>query len=66
MPPPNESGGRARARLLSVKQVAEELNVSIKTIRRQIASGAMIAHRIGRSIRVSADDLAAYRNRRRG
>lgn len=44
--------------LLTVDEVAAYLRVSTKTVRRQIASGHISAIRIGRSIRVSPDELA--------
>lgn len=43
--------------LLTVDDVAAYLRVSTKTVRRQIASGHILAIRIGRSIRVSPDEL---------
>lgn len=46
------------ARLLSLSQAAEILGLSIKTIRRRIASGDLPAYRSGRRvIRVKAADL---------
>lgn len=51
---------------LTVKQVAERLSVSEKHIRRAIASGALTAHRYGRAIRISNDDLMAFERLRRG
>lgn len=56
----------ARAKLLTVEQVAEELAVCSKTVRRHIASGSLISHRIGRLVRVAEDDLARFRTLRRG
>ena len=43
--------------LLTVDDVAAYLRVSTKTVRRQIAAGHISAIRIGRLIRVSADEL---------
>ena len=54
------------SRLLLVDQVAEGLGVSPKTVRRLIAKGELVACRLGRSIRVHPDDLAAYIGRCRG
>ena len=48
------------AHLLSVQVVAQRLGVSTKTVRRLIDSKAIVVHRIGRQIRVSEVDLAAY------
>ena len=56
----------AVARLLLIDQVADGLGVSTKTVRRLIARRELVACRLGRSVRVHPDDLAAYVNRRRG
>lgn len=48
-------------RLLKVSEVAAELNVSKMTVYRLTESGALRSMRIGRSIRVSAYDLADYK-----
>jgi len=48
--------------LLSVADVAERLNVSEKTVRRQIKDGSLPSHRVGRNLRISEDDLRAYLN----
>ncbi len=44
--------------LLTVDEVAAYLRVSTKTVRRQIIAGHIQAIRIGRSIRVSPEELA--------
>jgi excisionase family DNA binding protein len=50
--------------LLTVEQVADQLNVSPRTVRRRIASRELPAVRLGSSpqspVRVSADDLARW------
>jgi excisionase family DNA binding protein len=46
--------------LLSVASVAERLDVSSKTVRRVIAAGKLRAHKVGRQVRVSEEDLALY------
>ncbi|MFD1767658.1 helix-turn-helix domain-containing protein [Sphingorhabdus buctiana] len=43
--------------LLTVDDIAAYLRVSTKTVRRQIAAGHISAIRIGRLIRVSAEEL---------
>jgi excisionase family DNA binding protein len=48
-----------------VRDVASELVVSEKTVRRLIDNGEIRTHRVGRSIRISEEDLAAYRARNR-
>jgi excisionase family DNA binding protein len=56
----------AVASLLRIPQVAEGLGVSTRTVRRVIARGELVACRLGRSVRVHPDDLAAYIDRQRG
>jgi excisionase family DNA binding protein len=53
-------------RLLLIDQVAMDLGVSKRTVRRLIARRELVACRLGRSVRVHPDDLAAYIDRRRG
>jgi excisionase family DNA binding protein len=53
---------RPNLEMLNVGQVASHLNVSTKTVRRMIQSGVLHHHRIGRTVRVSAEDLRAYAN----
>jgi len=47
-------------RLHSLHTVSERLGISIRTVRRLIASGALSYHRIGRLIRISQKDLDQY------
>ena len=56
----------AVARLLLIDHVADGLGVSARTVRRLIARRELVACRLGRSVRVHPDDLAAYIDRRRG
>ena len=46
--------------LHDVAAVAARLNISTKSVRRMIASGAIPHHRIGKLIRISAADLSEY------
>ena len=55
---------RPRA-LLTVQHLATRLGVSDKTVRRLIASGSLSAHRIGRGVRISEDDLEIFLATRR-
>ncbi len=55
-----------RARMLTVDEVAEKLALSTKSIRRAIADGDLPHHRFGGAIRISPEDLDAYRSRARG
>ncbi|MBT3358814.1 MAG: helix-turn-helix domain-containing protein [Rhodospirillales bacterium] len=46
--------------LLTISKTAEHLQVSTKTVRRWIDSGDLVAHRIGRQLRISEPDLQAF------
>jgi excisionase family DNA binding protein len=45
---------------LTVRQAAEILSFSTRHVRRLIVQGELIAHRFGRSIRITAASLDAY------
>jgi len=45
-------------RLRTIDETAEILNVSSRTVRRLIDSGALPVHRFGRSVRISDADIA--------
>ena len=51
--------------LFTIEQTAEHLQVSTKTIRRWIKNGDLIAHRIGRQLRISDADLKVFIRMRR-
>lgn len=46
--------------LLTRKQIAQKLNISIRTVDRLIIQGQLKSFKIGRSIRVSQDDLDEF------
>lgn len=48
------------SKMLSVKEVAERLGVSMRTIHRLIAAGHLRSCTIGRSRRISEDDLQTF------
>jgi excisionase family DNA binding protein len=52
-------------RLYTVAEVADQLKVSEKQIRRWIASGELVAHRLGRQLRIADADLRAFLAQRR-
>jgi excisionase family DNA binding protein len=52
-------------RLLAVSEVAELLQVSTKTVRRWIERRELRTHQLGRQLRVSEEDLAAFLGQRR-
>jgi putative molybdopterin biosynthesis protein len=47
-------------RFHTIKHVAKQLQVSAKSIRRWIDAGRLGSHRIGRQIRISAEDLERF------
>jgi len=57
--------GNARPALHDVAGVASRLAVSTKTVRRMIDRGELSAHRIGRLLRISDEDLASFLSGRR-
>ncbi len=44
----------------TIREVADALRVSEKTVRRWIEADALPAHKFGRQWRISNDDLRAY------
>ena len=44
----------------TVNEVADQLKISVRSVRRLIASGNIRVHRIGRAVRISEIDLADY------
>lgn len=47
----------AHGRLVDLAAAADELSVSVKTVRRRIADGTVTGYRVGRLIRVDLDEL---------
>ena len=47
-------------RLLSVAEVAQHLDVCVKTVSRLIKAGALPTHRVGHQIRIAETDLGIY------
>jgi excisionase family DNA binding protein len=50
--------GRPLTKLRTIAETAELLNVSPRTVRRLIDSGALPAHRFGRLVRIADGDIA--------
>jgi excisionase family DNA binding protein len=48
------------SRLLTVADAAEHLKVDPRTVRRLIKKKTLHFHQVGRQLRVSEEDLAAY------
>ena len=51
---------RSRTKYDTVKDVAERWHTCERTVRREIQAGRLVAHRFGRSVRISEDDLLIY------
>jgi excisionase family DNA binding protein len=49
-----------RPALLSAESIATELGLSVRTVRRLIETGELRAHRFGRAVRISQEDLNVY------
>ena len=47
-------------RFHSIDDVASQLHVSSKSVRRWIAAGRLVSHRLGRQIRISQQDLEGF------
>jgi excisionase family DNA binding protein len=52
--------GRRRARMMSIREVAEFFGVSQKTVRRWIESGQLGAHRLGRQWRIAIEEIERF------
>ena len=53
------SSNKAQTVLLSAEEVADLLSLSVRTVRRMIASGEIPIVRIGRSVRIRRVDIEA-------
>lgn len=49
----------------TVAEVANQLKVSEKQVRRWIGAGELVAHRLGRQLRIADSDLRAFLAARR-
>ncbi len=59
-PKPPKPERPAAPRLLTIRDVAERLQVSGRTIHRVVANGDLTVIRIGRAVRVSEEALKAF------
>lgn len=65
MPPePVALEERPRQRLLSVQEVADWLQVSLPTVRREVERGELRAKRVGRQLRFDSEWVRDYIRRR--
>jgi excisionase family DNA binding protein len=59
--PVRSSGGdRNRIQFFTVTETADMLRVATRTVRRWVASRELVAHRIGRAVRIADRDLRAF------
>lgn len=64
MPKPSKTSTHALD-MLTVADVADELSLSEKTVRRWINDKLLRAYRIGRVVRIAREDLTAFVGRHR-
>lgn len=57
------TSGRARGRLLTVKEAADRLNVSVRNIRHRIHQRRLPIVKIGRLVRIEEQDLESFIDR---
>lgn len=57
---PNKAAKKAGQLFLSVAEIAQRWGTSERHVRREIASGHLIATHFGTSVRVAQDDLVAF------
>jgi excisionase family DNA binding protein len=57
---PTAHGRRQQIRFFTIAEVAEMLRVATRTVRRWIDDGKLVAHRLGRSVRIADSDLHAF------
>ena len=57
---------RDRISFFTVPEVAEHLGVSERSVRRWIEDRQLVAHHLGRSVRISEQDLRTFLAARRG
>ena len=52
--------GRPAPRFYTLSEISKSLGVSMRTVRRWIQSGALVAHRFGGVVRVSEADFLTF------
>lgn len=53
---------RKSPRCWTLKQIADDMQVSLRTVARWIASGALIVHRVDKVVRVADADYRQFLN----
>lgn len=54
------------SQFFTIPDIAKELQVSEKSVRRWVKAGELIAHRVGNQIRIAPDDYTLFLRQRRG
>ena len=57
---PNQTARRARLKFFTVREVASQLSVSERTVRRWAAQRELAVYRFGPSVRISEVDLQTF------
>ena len=52
--------GKHRLKYFTVKTIAEQFDISARTVHRWIKDKKLVVHRIGRSVRISEVDLKLF------
>ena len=60
MSTPSQQPSPGPKHFYSLSNVADRYDVSVRTVRRWVDAGELVAHRFGRQLRVSAADLAVF------
>ncbi len=66
MSTPNQQPSTGAKHYYSLADVADRYDVNVRTVRRWVVAGELIAHRFGRQLRISAQDLKTFEKLRRG
>ncbi len=65
MSTPSQQPSPGPKHFYSLPEVANRSDVSVRTVRRWVDAGELVAHRFGRQLRVSAEDLKTFEKLRR-
>lgn len=66
MSTPSQESCSGPRHFYSLSDVADRYDVSVRTVRRWVDAGELVAHRFGRQLRISAEDLGTFEKLRRG
>ncbi len=66
MSTPNQLPSTGAKHFFTLADIADRYDVNTRTVRRWVIAGELIAHRFGRQMRVSVEDLKTFEKLRRG